>query len=109
MIVAEALVDLLPHGELDELGPEAWEDLDALVAQGDYWEMLAASHFAQPSELLQQLSQALGVERRSDPLTLLLELNAGIYDWFDYKPKSTHVDSPIDDPLRTRQGVCQDF
>jgi len=109
MIVAESLVDSLQHGERGQLGPDAWEELDGLVADGDYWEMLAPSHFAQPSELLGELSKALGVERRSDPLSLLLELNAAIYSWFDYTPQSTHVDSPIDDALRTRQGVCQDF
>jgi transglutaminase-like putative cysteine protease len=109
MIVAEALVDSLPRGEPGQLGPEAWGELDALVAEGDYWEMLAPSHFAQPSDLLQELSSALGVERRGDPLSLLLELNAGLYDWISYAPKTTRVDSPIDDALRTRQGVCQDF
>jgi Transglutaminase-like enzymes, putative cysteine proteases len=109
MIVAESLVDSLQQTELGQLGVEAWDELDALVADGDYWEMLAPSHFAQPSELLRELSSALGVERRGNPLGLLLELNAGIYNWFDYTPKSTRVDSPIDDALRTRQGVCQDF
>jgi transglutaminase-like putative cysteine protease len=109
MIVAESLVDSLPRTRTGQLGPEAWGELDALVADGDFWEMLAPSHFAQPSDLLRDLSSALGVERRSDPLSLLLELNAAIYQWFDYAPKSTRVDSPIDDALKTRQGVCQDF
>ena len=83
MIVAESLVDSLQHGERGQLGPEAWDELDRLVAEGDYWEMLAPSHFAQPGELLQELSRALNVERRSDPLSLLLELNGAIYSWFD--------------------------
>jgi transglutaminase-like putative cysteine protease len=109
MIVAESLVDSLPRIGPGQLGPEAWQELDALVADGDFWEMLAPSHFAQPSDLLRELYSALGVERRSDPLSLLLELNGAIYDWFDYAPKSTRVDSPIDDALQTRQGVCQDF
>jgi transglutaminase-like putative cysteine protease len=108
-IVAEALVDSLPHNDLTPLGPEAWDELDAAVAQGDYWEMLAPSHFAQPSDLLQDLTRELNVKRRSDPLSLLLELNAGLYQGFEYVPRITHVDSPIDDALRTRQGVCQDF
>jgi transglutaminase-like putative cysteine protease len=108
-IVAEALIDSLPHYEMAPLGPEAWDELDATVAQGDYWEMLAPSHFAQPSDLLQDLLRELNVKRRSDPLSLLLELNAALYQGFDYVPKSTRVDSPIDDTLRTRQGVCQDF
>jgi len=108
-IVAEALVDSLAHVEPAPLGPESWEELDALVAAGDYWEMLAPSHFAQPTDLLRDYSRALNVKRRSDPLSLLLELNQAIYDGFEYTPLSTHVDSPIDDALRTRQGVCQDF
>jgi transglutaminase-like putative cysteine protease len=108
-IVAEALVDSLTHDELSPLGPEAWRELDATVAEGDYWEMLAPSHFTQPSDLLQELSRELNVKRRSDPLNLLLELNASIYQAFEYMPQSTHVDSPIDDAIRTRTGVCQDF
>ncbi len=109
MIVAESVVDSLQQGERGQLGPEAWEELDRLVAEGDYWEMLEPSHFAQPSELLKELSNSLGVARRSDPLSLLLELNGAIYNWFAYTPSITRVDSPIDDALLTRQGVCQDF
>jgi transglutaminase-like putative cysteine protease len=40
---------------------------------------------------------------------LLIELNQAIYDWFQYVPNSTKVDSPIDDALEARKGVCQDF
>jgi transglutaminase-like putative cysteine protease len=113
-IVAESLVDSLEHSSLEHgqpepLGPEAWDELDALVAEGDYWEMLAPSHFAQPSDLLRDLSRTLGLKRRGDPLLLLTELNAALYGEFKYAPKSTRVDSPIDDALRARQGVCQDF
>ena len=35
--------------------------------------------------------------------------NSRLYEAFDYAPNSTEVDSPIDDALRIRQGVCQDF
>jgi transglutaminase-like putative cysteine protease len=38
-----------------------------------------------------------------------MELNEAIYKLFAYVPNSTKVDSPIEDALRTRQGVCQDF
>jgi transglutaminase-like putative cysteine protease len=34
---------------------------------------------------------------------------AAIHDGFEYAPYSTRVDSPIDDALETRRGVCQDF
>ncbi len=37
------------------------------------------------------------------------ELNDRLYSYFDYVPRSTKVDSPIDVALESRQGVCQDF
>jgi len=86
-----------------------WADLDALVAGNDYWEMLLPSHFALLSAPLQQLAQELDCERRGNPLGLLMELNQSIYQLFAYVPNSTKVDSPIEEALRTRQGVCQDF
>jgi transglutaminase-like putative cysteine protease len=86
-----------------------WADLDALVAGDDYWEMLLPSHFAQSSPPLEQLAVELGCERRGNPLRLLTELNEAIYKLFAYVPNSTKVDSPIEEALETRQGVCQDF
>jgi transglutaminase-like putative cysteine protease len=86
-----------------------WADLDALVAGNDYWEMLLPSHFAHSSTPLEQLAHELGCERRGNPLALLTELNQAIYNLFAYVPNSTKVDSPIEEALCTRQGVCQDF
>lgn len=86
-----------------------WSDLDAQVSAGDYWEMLLPSHFAGTSPLLEELAKNLECERRGNPLALLSELNSAIYTLFAYVPNSTKVDSPIDEALETRQGVCQDF
>jgi transglutaminase-like putative cysteine protease len=86
-----------------------WADLDAVVAASDHWEMLLPSHFAQSSAPVEQLAKELGCERRGTPLQLLTELNEAIYKSFAYVPNSTKVDSPIEEALQTRQGVCQDF
>ena len=86
-----------------------WADLDALVAGDDHWEMLLPSHFAQSNTPLEQLAKDIGCERRGNPLALLTELNETIYKLFAYVPNSTKVDSPIQEALQTRQGVCQDF
>jgi len=86
-----------------------WSDLDALVAAGDYWEMLLSSRCARSSNPLEELATELQCERRDNPFALLAELNLAIYTRFAYVPNSTNVDSPIEDALRTRQGVCQDF
>jgi transglutaminase-like putative cysteine protease len=108
-ITAQAIVDVLPTPELDAAVIEGWDELDRRVAQTDYWEMMVPSHFATPTLLLEKLAEELDLRRRENPLDLLRELNARLYEKFDYAPNTTEVDSPIDDALQSRRGVCQDF
>jgi len=86
-----------------------WDDLDALLTAGEYWDMLLPSHFARSTATLEELAKELHFERRGNPLELISDLNTAIFRLFAYVPHSTKVDSPIDEALRTRQGVCQDF
>ena len=110
VINAKSLVESLARDEPPAaLAPSAWDELDELVAGGDYWDMLMPSRFARPTESLQEFARELNVRRRDDPLTVLRELNTAIYEAFDYVPQSTSVDSPIDEALSTRKGVCQDY
>lgn len=110
LIVAEALVEVLPVAALpDRLDPSGWEELDRMTTAGDYWETLAESHFARCSPLLRELANDLGAVRRSDPLSLVRELNTALFHALDYSPETTAVDSPIDIALGARKGVCQDF
>jgi len=110
VIVAESLLDVQPMADIPiSLPTDAWAEADSMVQMGDFWEMLLPSEFAEPTPLLRDLANQLGVCRRDDPLSLLRELNQKLYDWFEYVPKSTKVDSPIDQAIKSRQGVCQDF
>ena len=109
-IVTESLLEVQDQPSLPlRLEPSAWAELDQLAAAGDYGEMLMPSQFALPTDALLGLARDLAIERRADPLSLLRELNSAMHDWFDYVPKATHVDSPIDQAIENRQGVCQDF
>ncbi len=110
VIIAESLVEQhslsgVPHF----LSPDAWQELDVLVAEGDYWEMLLPSEFATPSTALLELARKLDIRRRDDPLMLVREVNTKLYEYFTYVPRSTRVDSPIDEAILSREGVCQDF
>jgi transglutaminase-like putative cysteine protease len=110
VIVAESLVDMQMGPQIPAfLAPDAWAELDAMVEQGDYWEMLAPSEFAKPTAALDELAARLDVRRRDDPLMVLHQLNEQVFKYFDYVPRSTKVDSPIDVALENRKGVCQDF
>jgi transglutaminase-like putative cysteine protease len=109
VIIAESVVEQLPVAHIsDSLGPEAWEELDQTVGSGDYWEMLLPSTFAAPSPALLALADELDLERRDDPLSLARELNQRLFDYFEYVPRHTRVDSPIDEAILSRKGVCQD-
>jgi len=109
-IVAESEVMVTPAPLLPAaLDMAAWEAIDAAVAAGEHWEMSQPSTYTARTARLDALAQEFCVERRADPLTLLLELNATIHGTFGYDADSTQVDSPIDDALLHRRGVCQDF
>jgi transglutaminase-like putative cysteine protease len=114
-IVAETMVDVAAQPALPaNLGADVWERLDAHIAARDFWEMLAPSQFSQWTAGLEEFARELtlptGREARGrDPLETLLGLNSAVYQAIAYVPKSTRVDSPVDDALRSRQGVCQDY
>ena len=114
-ITAEAMVDVEAQPVLPmHLEDNAWEQLDTDIAERDFWEMLAPSQFAQWTGAIEEFARELnlpsdGEARRHDPLELLLDLNTAIYRAIEYVPKSTRVDSPVDDALQRRRGVCQDY
>jgi transglutaminase-like putative cysteine protease len=110
VIVAESLVEVQPAVQIPaSLTADAWGELDEMIEQGDYWEMLLPSEFCTPTPVLDALAEELDVRRRDDPLTVLHQINEQMYNHFEYVPKSTKVDSPIDLALLTHAGVCQDF
>jgi transglutaminase-like putative cysteine protease len=109
-VLAESLVELGAPNEIPESQPsDAWNELDFMTARGDFWDFLTESHFVKRTKLLEDLATAFDLRRRDDPLSLLRSLNHRMYSWFDYVPKATRVDSPIDHALTKRAGVCQDF
>jgi transglutaminase-like putative cysteine protease len=67
------------------------------------------STFAVETPALILLAKQMGVTRRDDPLMLVRELNQRLFDYFEYEPRSTRVDSPIDEAIVSGKGVCQDF
>jgi len=111
-IIADALVDVDPPLDLpNSLDPESWRELDSMIEQDDYWDMLMPSPFARTSPELEEFGRKLGIDRNSerDPLTLLRRLNSDLYSEIAYTKESTSVDSPIEVALNARRGVCQDL
>lgn len=110
VIVAESVVEQQPLPDVPSfLSPDAWKALDQLIDSGDYREMLLPSTFAVESPALVKLAAKLGIARRDDPLMVVHELNQRLFDYFEYVPRHTRVDSPIDEAILSGKGVCQDF
>jgi transglutaminase-like putative cysteine protease len=110
-ITARAQVQLDPMPAVPAaVATSAWAELEQVAARGDQWDYLQPSHFAAwtPS-LVEYAGAARTSDGGADPLTAMRALMAAIHRDFEYVPKSTRVDSPIDDALATRRGVCQDF
>jgi transglutaminase-like putative cysteine protease len=108
-ITAQAVVTTLAAPPLTTLGPDAWAELDTLVNEGDYVDMLIPSHFARPTQLLHEFARELELTHRADPLSVLNDICQKLHHALTYTPQSTQVDSPIDVALTQRHGVCQDY
>ena len=111
-ITARAYVELdsLPAtpGALD---PRTWREVDTWTGRSDLWDFLQPSRFAIWTPALRDYVEAVtGIAARTnDPLTTIRMLLQRIHADFEYVPRSTRVDSPIDEALSARRGVCQDF
>src|ERR1700756_2893308 len=111
-IISDALVNIDAQPAIPEVqNYDGWQELEELIEKKDYWDMLMPSHFARSSPELEQLAVEIGATERKgrSPLAFLRDIASGVNRSFSYVKKSTAVNSPIEDALRSRQGVCQDF
>jgi transglutaminase-like putative cysteine protease len=110
-IAAESSIAMQDHPEIPYHLPDStWETLEAARQNDlDLFDFFQESHFARPSAPLLALRDEFKLDRHSDPLSTLRRLNDLMYTAFDYAPASTQVDSPIEDALESRRGVCQDY
>lgn len=109
-ITAQAIVESTPPAmDPAVVSGGSWEALDDLTRSGEFWDLLAPSQFAEKTDALFEFARSIGLARAADPLTTLRGLMRDMYERFEYSPLSTRVDSPIDEALRAKRGVCQDF
>ena len=109
-ISTDAVVEMSSPATLpDALPVDAWDAMDEAVASHEHWDWIQPSGFTACTPALDAFIASLGFGRDLDPLTFLRRLTTVMFEAFAYEPKSTRVDSPIDEALATRAGVCQDF
>ena len=91
--------------------PAPGTDSTRATATGEFWELPQPEPVhALDRAARRTLAQEMRLERaRRSARHAAPPERARSTTRFDYSPKSTRVDSPIDDALASRQGVCQDF
>lgn len=111
-ITARSAVETQPPTPLPEhLDLGEWDRLRSEFLRGENFDFLRPHGFARESEALHRFMASHDIDalRGRDPLTALKTLNKTLYDSFGYEAGVTRADSPIDDVLKARKGVCQDF
>ena len=98
-----ALPDRLDRGE--------WDRMKSDFVRGEQFDFLRPHGFARATPSLAKFVAEHSLEelRIADPLSAVRELNQVLYGAFAYEAGVTRADSPIDDVLEARRGVCQDF
>ena len=96
------------QNESHTLPYKAWRELDHWKNDWDMWDFL---NQAESENLQFALSdwEASQQFEDVDPLAWLINLSQRIHDQFDYLPGSTQVDTTVEEFLRTKTGVCQDY
>lgn len=92
----------------------SWEETAACLQSETGPEWMDARQYALGSPHAPILAEAAHFARSSFPsgrpvLAGAAELMTRIYTDFDFKPGVTTISTPINEVLRTRAGVCQDF
>jgi len=111
-ITARSAVETQPAPPApDSLDRGEWDRLRSEFLRGENFDFLHPHGFARESEALRayMTEREIDALQTRDPLSALRELNSLIYGSFGYEAGVTRADSPIDDVLKARKGVCQDF
>jgi transglutaminase-like putative cysteine protease len=111
-IKARAAVEtspLLPSPDPLDMGE--WDRLRSEFVRGECFDFLKPHRFVEETALLRafEVEHDIAAMRQRDPWTAVRELSTCIYNALDYQPGVTEADSPIDEALIAKKGVCQDF
>ena len=111
-IESRATVDIEPPSPLpDQLDLGEWERMRSHFVQGECFDFLYPHGFAIETPALADFVAEHNLDdlRRVDPLTAVQTLSRTLYGALAYEPGVTGADSPIDEALKAKRGVCQDF
>lgn len=113
-VVAGSRVEVLPAPDREEVGSPPWDHV-AAACRGQAWnDAVAAAEFCFDSPHVRRGEMAMAYARGSFTpgrpwLEAVSDLSSRIHRDFQFDPKATGVATPVEEVLRGRKGVCQDF
>jgi len=113
-ITAESVVQVMKRAVSDIDSSQAWEDVVRQTKGNRTREGLQIQQFAHPSTRVHFYPELRAFAEKSFPagrpvVDALRDLMGRIYCEFEFDSRATTVNTPVDEVLRTRSGVCQDF
>jgi transglutaminase-like putative cysteine protease len=111
-IVARSAIETEEPPPPDALDRGEWDRLRSDFVRGEHFDFLHAHGFTGATDALTEFMREKALDdlrSREDPLNAIRRLNTCLYQSFGYEAGVTRADSPIDDVLKARKGVCQDF
>jgi transglutaminase-like putative cysteine protease len=113
-IAAESVVRLLPGLPPDPAESPPWEEVVALLREPGSEESLEAQQFGFDSPHVRAAPELAALAAPSFPprralLEGMVDLTRRIHAEFTFDPRATTVATPLEEVLRGRRGVCQDF
>lgn len=108
-IQSNIVVSTTPIAEPADTEPATlqWQQLKEICGTYPYLDFTQVESFAAEAEMQQLLSQI--TDKNQSPLANAKNLSAHVYDNFIYTKGVTTVETGIDEILKIRAGVCQDF
>ncbi len=92
----------------DETPAEAqWENLSIIREQFPYMDFMLLENFEAYDEVL-NLSQGM-IHPETTPFAAAVKMSAFVFENFEYKKGVTSVETQVDEILKLKAGVCQDF
>ena len=113
-MTANSVVEVQPVEAPQVDASAAWEDVRDSVRQDRGSEGLEAYQFVFDSPYVETSTELVAYATRSFTprrplLAAVRELTERIHTEFTYDPGATAVNTPLNDVMRHRRGVCQDF
>ena len=113
-VTAQSIVEVLPPAKLTPVDSLPWEEIvrrstpEATTADLAIYQLTLRSSRVRPSAQLRDYAQASFASGRPIVDTIV-DLTARIFRDFEFDAKATTVHTPLEELLKIRRGVCQDF